>query len=567
MKKPRPGALLLIVSLLLLLTLGPLAPSTGAGGPDYRFGVIEAYEAPWAANELGAGWTRVTFRWNEIQPDGPDQWNLPITDDQLALELAQGRQVVGLVTNTPAWANDGSRGIGVPQGLYLGHNDPNNEWATFLRALVSRYAGRIDHWIIWNEPDIWETYHQSWGGSVEDFAQLMRVSYGAVKETNPNGVVHLAAITHWWDANYGRELFLRRLLRTISTDNQAPANNYYFDAATFHVYFHPENVYDLTVFYRNLLSEYGLTQPIWIVETNAAPSQDPAWPVEGAQFKVSLEDQAAFMIQAMALGIAGGAQRIAVYKMADTEGDLVANPEPFGLVRADGTRRLAFTSYQVATTYLAGFRSGEWVERGDLSIVVIDRGGQTTTVAWSRTPAPQTALVPARTTSALLVDMWGRARLIYPERGYYALDLSGCAYEGACLIGGAPLMLVENAPVDAEADTSAPPPAPSPTAPPVVSPAVPTATLAPTLTPTPTATATPTATPTPTRTPTPSPSPTRVPPTPLPPTATPSPLPTATATPTPVPIRLARPTTSALPLMGILLVAIGLVGAAAQRHR
>jgi hypothetical protein len=542
----------LLLTVLLLLPLFPASAQVAI--PDYRFGVIEAYDAPWAATELGAGWTRVTFRWNEVQPDGPDQWNLPITDEQLNLELAQGRQVIGLITNCPGWATDTSRGVGVPVGLYLGHNDPNNLWAVFVRALVARYAGRIDHWIVWNEPDIWETYHQSWGGTVEDFAQLMRVSYGAIKETNPNAVIHLAAVTHWWDANYGRELFLRRLLRTLAADRNAAAYNDYFDVMTLHIYFQPENVYDLTAFYYGLLREYGLSQPIWIVETNAAPSDDPAWPVANPQFQVSQEGQAAFMIQAMALGIAAGAQRIAVFKMADTERDLAANPEPFGLVRMDGTRRPAFTAYQIAATYLAGFRSGRWERRDDLSVVVVDRGAQMTTVVWSRTPSPQRAVLAARTTSALLVDMYGRARRVYPERGYYTLDLPGCPYEGSCLIGGAPLLLVEDAP----GETSAPPP-PAPTSPPVEVSVLPTPTPAPTYTPTPTAA--------PTGTPTPTPSPTPVPAVLSSPTATPFPLPTLTPTPlNPGPPLLTAGSSGALPLAGALVLLLLLVGLAARRR-
>lgn len=547
-------SLLLLPLILPLLILRPLPALSGS--PDYRFGVVEAFEAPWAASELGAGWTRVTFRWNEVQPDGPDQWNLPITDAQLALELAQGRQVVGLVVNTPGWATDTGRGVGVPRGLYLGHNDPENLWAAFLRALVARYAGRIDHWIIWNEPDIWDTYHQSWGGSVEDFAQLLRVSYGAVKETNPNAVVHLAAVTHWWDVNYGRELFFRRLLQVLAADPNAAPHNYYFDVATLHIYFQPENLYDLTVFYRNLMREYGLEKPIWIVETNAAPSEDPARPVPDARFKVSLEDQAAFIIQAMALGIAGGAERIAVYKMADTERDLAANPEPFGLVRADGTRRPAFTAYRVAATYLAGFRGGRWERRDEASVVVVDRGGQVTTVAWSRTPSSQVVYLPARTLRALLVDMWGHARVVYPNRGYYTLNLPGCDYEGSCLIGGAPLMLVEE-----NNEASGPPPAPSPTLPAVEPPSLPSPTPAPTYTPTPTPT--PTATPTPVPSPTPPPTPTPTP-TPAPPTPTATPLPAFNPV---LPTSLSPVPSLGLLVGGMVLMGIAIVGQRNGRRR
>ena len=369
----------LLASILANINLGlyDFLTTVSAAGPDYRFGVVEAHAAPSAATALGAGWTRVTFRWNEIQLNGPGEWNdVAISDQALANEISAGRQVVGLLVTTPGWATDVGIGPGVPQGLYLPPDDPNNHWANFVRTVVGRYAGRIDHWIIWNEPDIPDTQHMSWGGSAEDFVQLLRVAYAVTKETNPNGVIHLPAVTHWWN-----EHWFGQFLDALVADPNAAANNYYFDAATLHIYFQTETVYDLTTHYYRQMHNRGIYKPLWIVETNAAPSQDQAWPVPNAQFDISLEEQGFFIVQALSLGIAAGAERIAVYKMADTETDRAANPEPFGLVRMDGSRRPAFTAYQVATNYLAGFRGGSWDRRDDISVVTIDRGSQTTTVA------------------------------------------------------------------------------------------------------------------------------------------------------------------------------------------
>ncbi len=527
-----------VATLLVVAVLSPQAPTVAAAGvPDYRFGVVEAYAAPAAASALGAGWERVTFRWNEIQPNGPDEWNVvPISDGQLAAELSAGRQVVGLLVTTPGWATDLGIGPGVPQGLYLPADDSNNLWANFVRTIVARYAGRIDHWIVWNEPDISDTQHMSWGGSVADFVQLLRVAYSVAKETNPNAVIHMAAVTHWWN-----EHWFGQFLDALVADPNAAANDYYFDAATLHIYFQPETVYDLTAHYYRLMHNRGIHKPIWIAETNAAPSNDPAWPVPNAQFNVSLEEQSIFLIQAFSLGLAAGAERIAVYKMADTETDRAANPEPFGLVRLDGSRRPAFTAYQVATVYFSGFRGGSWDRRDEISVVTIDRGPRTTTVVWARTPELQTAMIPARTTRALLVNVRGAAHYVYPERGYYFLDLPGADCAGGCLMGGAPLMLIEEAP--ASADTAPPPLSPTPppvenanpNATPDLSPVgegeeglpTPTPTFTPTPTPTPTITPTPTSTPTNTPTNTPTSTPTLIPTPMLTPTSTPIPLPSS----------------------------------------
>ena len=525
----------LLVVVVLAVSVASLIPPpavSAQGPPDPRFGVVEAYASPNAATLLGAGWDRVSFRWNEIQPSGLHEWNVvPISDNVLDGELARGRQVIGLLITTPEWATDMSIGPGVPQGLHLPIDNPNNYWANFVRTIVSRYAGKIDHWVIWNEPDIPNSQHMSWGGSIEDFLQLLRVGYAVAKATNPNAVIHMSAVTHWWN-----EHWFGHFLEALVADPAASANDYYFDVATLHIYFQPETVYDLTAHYYGLMQSRGIRKPIWIMETNAAPSQDPAWPVPNAQFNVSLDEQASFIIQAFSLGIAAGASHMGVYKMADTETDRLANPEPFGLIRRDGSHRPAFAAYQVATTYLSGFRGGNWDRRDELSIVTIDRGARTSTVVWVRTDQPQTAVIPARTTRALLVSPQGSAYTVYPERGYYFIDLPGANCASGCQIGGAPRILVEQA--AASANTA---PSPSSPTPPSADGAVPHAT--------PVSTAPPSPTPThiaaPVRTATPTPSPTRT----QMPAATTTPTPTKTATPTPTSTATwtATPTLSLVP--------------------
>lgn len=459
---------MILIGLTVLLT--PLAPMTStsgaaatAGPPDRRFGAVETYDAPDAATAMGAGWTRVPFLWAQMQPNGAHEWIPPISDEVLALEIAQGRQPVGLVITTPAWATDTSIGPGVPYGLHSGHNDSHNLWANFLRGLVRTYAGRIDHWIIWNEPDVWDPAHPgyTWGGSVADFLQLQRVAYATIKETNPGATVIFSGTSYWWDAAYGRDLYFRRYLDVLVQDGNALGNSYYCDAVALHVYFQPDFVYSITALYHQLMREHGFDKPLWIVETNAAPSLDPQMPAPNARFAITLEEQAAYTIQAFAMGIAAGAARIAVFKMIDTSTDLAANPEPFGLLRADGSRRPAFNTYRVATTYMAGFQGGQLEQRPDVSIVTIPRASGTTTVLWTRTPSPVTVQVPARATSGTLVDMWGHRRGIAASGGVYTVQLPGasCTHGPPCIIGGPPYMIVEG-----DVDALPPPPAQPPPA-------------------------------------------------------------------------------------------------------
>ncbi|MBN1316428.1 MAG: hypothetical protein JXA42_13215, partial [Anaerolineales bacterium] len=344
---------LLLLGCLLISAALPGSVRPAEAQSDIRFGAVEAYHAPAAASQAGVAWERVRFHWAEIQAGGQDSWNDgDFTDDVLARELAAGRQVVGLLIGVPDWANE----KGIPRGLNLPHDNPENTWAVFVRTIISRYAGRIDHWILWNEPDVWDTNHpgHTWPGAIQDFLQLNRIGYVVAKASNPNAVIHLAGMTYWWDASYGRTPYFQRYLEELVADKNAAGNNYYFDVATLHLYFQPHYVYDITSYYYGIMGSFGIWKPIWIVETNAAPSMDPAWPVAEPRFNISLDEQAAYMPQALALGMAAGAQRIGVYKLIDTPGDAAANPEPFGLVRANGSYRPAFYTFQVAARMLAG---------------------------------------------------------------------------------------------------------------------------------------------------------------------------------------------------------------------
>ena len=42
--------------------------------PDPRFGVVEAYQRPQAAQALGVGGDRLIIEWYRVQPLGPQHW-------------------------------------------------------------------------------------------------------------------------------------------------------------------------------------------------------------------------------------------------------------------------------------------------------------------------------------------------------------------------------------------------------------------------------------------------------------------------------------------------------------
>lgn len=531
---------LLLVGMSLLQSFLVVRPAAAQGGPpDVRFGAVEAMWDPVAAAEAGVGWERILFYWSEMQRDGPDDWNVHhVPDYWLAAAAQEGREVVGLLKHTPSWATDGLMGCGVPRGLDLPVDDPSNLWATFVRRVVGTYAGRVDRWIIWNEPDIAVgTYGFEWCGSLESYYRLVKVAYLAAHEVNPQVKIHLAGLTTSHDPDY-----LHRFLTHARQDPTGAQHGFYFDVATVHIYFRTDWVSDVLNRTRAVLTAHGLQKPIWVNETNASPDSDPEWPLLRPRWRVSLEEQAGFLLQGFAMALSTGVQRIAVYKLKDT--GLTLGGEPFGLLRPDGSRRPAFDAYKLITQHYAGTVTARAERHALYQVVVLDRGDRTTRVLWARQGNDVSLSVPALGPEAKLFDQTGAERRLTSQDGEYTLTLPAarCADEiYGCIIGGPTYLLVE------EAVGAMPPPAtavPAHTHTPLASPSstiTATASVA-TQSPTPT----PTLTPLPTGTPThQAPKETR--------THTPSPAPTATPTPSqvPLPTDTASPTATDAPVRSV----------------
>ena len=455
------GVRLITIAAILATCLLPVAsnsPLLAQSSPDPRFGAVEAFRDPDSARDLNLGWERILFYWSELQPNGPDDWNIyHVEDGWISTAAAQGRQVIGLLENTPRWATDGANQIGVPRGLHLPIDDPNNLWAAFVRKIVKRYAGRIDHWIIWNEPDIEPPDDGiQWGGTVADYYQLVKVAYQVAKQENPNAVIHLAGLTWHHDVVHKRVPYLQRFITEARKDPSAAAHHDYFDVGTFHVYLTSDTVYDILQAMYGILRRNGLKQPIWINETNSPPSSDPLNPWRAPTFITSLDQQADFLIHSFALGLAAGAQRIAVYKLIDNPPYPEGFPA-FGLVRADGTRRPAYDAMKVITTYFRNTRSAKLVRTGSTEVVTLDRGAATTRVVWARGNTDADVTLPAFAAEGLLVALDGSTQPIQAVNGQYKIALPAAKCDDpnyGCRVGGHPIVLVEAEAADPAAATT-----------------------------------------------------------------------------------------------------------------
>ncbi|MBN1966536.1 MAG: hypothetical protein JW910_17930 [Anaerolineae bacterium] len=355
--------------------------------------MVEAYFRPGDARDLGVGWERIVFDWAQFQPDGPDDFRTDVIPESWLLDARDnGREVVGLLKSTPFWASNSPKIGAPPNGLDLPIDDPHNYWAAFVARTVQYYGETwgVNHWIILNEPDI-RPGDMDWyefDGEVEDYYQMVKVAYLAAKQVNPDAVIHLAGMAWWPDGAVGRQPYLARLLEVASNDPEAYANGFFFDVVMAHVYFGTQNSLNMLTDIRSILKWYGLHEKaIWIDEMNASPTLDPYTMSPGTMYPVTLREQANYIVQASALSLASGVERLAIYRLYDNH-FLRGVSESWGLVRADGTRRPAFDAYRTVIEWLGDTTGTQRFYTDNSAIVLLAQPDRTVYVMWARRRIP-----------------------------------------------------------------------------------------------------------------------------------------------------------------------------------
>jgi polysaccharide biosynthesis protein PslG len=157
---------------------------------DLAWGIPSSEFAPTgqAISDVGAGWVRIEFRWNEAEPSSKGSYDPSIIaryDRAIDTARAAGAKVLVFVNGSPRWAS-GSR---IPM------MKPQNpaDYADFMRYVATRYAGRVSAWEVWNE----ENTTRFWpsGPSPSAYVPLLKAAYPAVKSGDPNALVVFGGVS------------------------------------------------------------------------------------------------------------------------------------------------------------------------------------------------------------------------------------------------------------------------------------------------------------------------------------------------------------------------------------
>jgi len=139
------------------------------------------------ARELGATTVVQFFPWAYVERE-PGRYSWSLADRIVRQAEMQGLRVIARLGLVPDWARDADTET-------LNHltEDLFPAFAEYAAAFAERYAGSVDHLIIWNEPNL----SFEWGYQSVDpgrYVRLLQVSYGPIKRANPQAVVLAGAL-------------------------------------------------------------------------------------------------------------------------------------------------------------------------------------------------------------------------------------------------------------------------------------------------------------------------------------------------------------------------------------
>ncbi len=151
--------------------------------------------------EAGFGWIRQQFPWEDIEihakGDFTDRRNLDVHgaisawdkyDHIVALAEQYGLRIMARLGGPmPAWS--------LPEGTDNRYTPPANfqDFVDYAVAVATRYRGRIQHYQVWNEPNL----YPEWGEqtvNAEAYTDLLCRTYRALKAVDPQIVVITGAI-------------------------------------------------------------------------------------------------------------------------------------------------------------------------------------------------------------------------------------------------------------------------------------------------------------------------------------------------------------------------------------
>jgi len=138
--------------------------------------------------EAGIGWVKQQFPWEELEQPRKGQfydtkynqatWDK--FDGIVKLAEEHGVKLIARLDRPPAWARADKTNPERPP-------DNFDDYGDFVHAIVTRYKGRVNHFQIWNEPNLGE----EWTGKPDpaEYVRLLKIASARAKAASPDAVI------------------------------------------------------------------------------------------------------------------------------------------------------------------------------------------------------------------------------------------------------------------------------------------------------------------------------------------------------------------------------------------
>jgi len=168
---------------------------------NFRPGQLGAIEQ---AAEAGIQWLRIGFPWLRIEKQ-EGVYDLGWRETFINRALSLGLKLYGGLGYSPQWANGNTSKEMPPLTEHV------DAWVKYLKWVVGGHKGTINHWHLWNEPNLKHFY----GGTMWEYEHpILSRGYAAIIAANPAAIVGGPHTTHWGGAKEPWMLWLKAALKT-----------------------------------------------------------------------------------------------------------------------------------------------------------------------------------------------------------------------------------------------------------------------------------------------------------------------------------------------------------------
>ena len=297
---------------------------------NYKYSCKEDLEKAVALmKKAGAGWVRMDFLWQEIEPQ-QGQFRFEKYDEIVELLDKNKIAILGLLNYSVDWAAACQEWNCPPKD--------NRLFVNYAQAVVSRYKDKIKYWEIWNEPDSSIYWAQQDG--LKSYTVLLKDVYVALKSTDPDckilngGLANgLSSVNHLYD-NGAKD---------------------YFDILNIHIFdspLHPGAISRVTAYskltYKVMSRNGDAAKKIWITEIGC-PGIKKGLKVNNWWLgnNPDEEEQAGWLSKVFSKLLENGhVERIFWAFFRDCQKHWDNGVDYFGLVRWDFSRKPAFFAYR-----------------------------------------------------------------------------------------------------------------------------------------------------------------------------------------------------------------------------